>query len=203
MTVGARILGLAILAGSASARAGGFVEVVGGSGLPVGDDAWKSVVTFSPTFGVRAGATIGDWGGMLAVSWTPEVCENGQDGGLGIGEGEVSLHTYRAIASAVVRHRVAPSIAISGHAGAGVDIAVGHVGGLQDYGSSSIAGSDVGLAIDLGVGIWFDFAGGGGQWGIELALSIAHHSDRPIYQAANLTFDYTSVDADLLFGVRF
>jgi hypothetical protein len=83
--ISARILGLAILASAVSAHAGVFVEVVGGVGLPVSNDEWKSIVTFSPTVGARVGAVSNEWGGMLAVALTPEVCGNGTDGGLGIG----------------------------------------------------------------------------------------------------------------------
>jgi hypothetical protein len=201
--VSARILGLAIVATAVSAHAGVFVEVVGGVGLPVSNDEWKSMVTYSPTVGARVGVMSEDWGGMLAVAWTPEVCGNGIDGGLGIGEGDVSIHTLRALASGVVRHRVSPSITLSGRAGAGIDIAIGRVDGLQDYGSQSISGSDVGLAFEVGVGIWFDVGAGAAQFGIELGLPIAHHIDRPFYQATNLTFDYTSVDVELLLAVRF
>ena len=38
---------------------------------------------------------------------------------------------------------------------------------------------------------------------LEVATPIGRHTKQPVYQSTELTFNYTSIDLDLLFGLRF
>jgi hypothetical protein len=185
--------------GAAPARADGFAEIVGGLALPIGNDNWTNTVDPSPKLGVRAGAMAGELGGMLAIDWTPESLAN--DGGsFGIGSTNAAAHRFRAIASAVFRHRVAPRITISARAGAGLDLAHASAELTILGATSSTSDTDLGYGFELGGGAWFDV--GGTQLGVELALPIGKHTKRAS-RSGEITFDYTSIDIDLLLGIRF
>lgn len=193
------ILVLVLVAISAPARADSFAEIVGGLALPVGNDTWTKTVDPSPKLGVRAGAMSGELGGMLALDWTPETLDN-NGGSFGIGATSAAAHRFRAIASAVFRHRVAQKVTISARAGAGLDLAHASYE-LSILGStSSTSDTDLGYGFEFGGGVWFDV--GGTQLGVELALPIGKHSKRAT-QTGDITFDYTSIDIDLLLGIRF
>lgn len=194
------ILVLVLVAISAApARADSFAEIVGGLSLPVGNDNWTNTVDQSPKLGVRAGAMSGEIGGMLAIDWTPETLDN-NGGSFGIGATSAAAHRFRAIASAVFRHRVAPRITISARAGAGLDLAHASYEVTILNSTSSTSDTDLGYGFEFGGGVWFDV--GGTQLGVELALPIGKHSKRAT-QTGDITFDYTSIDIDLLLGIRF
>ena len=184
------------------ARADYFVELVGGLAIPAGTNDWTTIVTPSPKLGARGGTMFGDLGGLLAVDWTPEELGS-EEAALGIGAVHRSLDRFRVIASAMFRHRVASAITLSGRAGAGIDIAHGRVSDLLDFGTTPISNTDVGYAFEFGVGMWFDVGFGDSQIGLELAVPLGHHARQPYYRTTELTFNYTSVDIDLLVGLRF
>lgn len=193
---------LVVMLASSIARADVyFAEIAGGVSVPVADDAWTFPFSPSPKVSLGVGTMRGELGGMVSLDWTHELSKAG-DGGLGFPEGTASLDRFRLLVNAVARHRVSPSITLSARAAAGVDIAIGKVDDLQDFGGGSVAGHDIAPGAEVGVGVWFDI-GPGVQCGLEVALPVSFHRDAPFYQVMYLTFDYTSVDVDVLFAVRF
>jgi hypothetical protein len=194
------LLVLAILAASVPARADGFAELLGGLAIPAGNSNWTNTVDPSPKLQARAGemAGGGDFGGMLGIDWTPESLDN-SGGGFVVGSSSAAAHRFRAIASAIFRHRIAPRITLSGRAGAGIDIAHASVDVTVFNNTSTTSDTDLGYAFELGGGVWFDI--GSTQIGVELALPIGHHN-KQAQKAGDITFDYTDIDIDLLVGVR-
>ena len=84
-------------------------------------------------------------------------------------------------------------------AGIGVDIA--HASGSVTIlgGTGSRSDTDVGLAVELGGGVWYDF--GGTQVGGEIAVPIGNHNSAS--QNGSIPFQYALEDVDLLAVVRF
>ena len=195
-----RTIAIAILCVSVPAQADSFAELLGGLAIPVGNSNWTNLVDPSPKLQARAGAMApgADIGGMLGIDWTPESLDN-SGGGFGVGSTSVAAHRFRAIASVVFRHRIAPRITLSGRAGAGIDIAHASYDVTILNNTSSNSDTDVGYAFEFGAGVWFDV--GGTQLGFELAVPIGHHN-KQAQQTGDITFQYTDIDVDLLIGVR-
>jgi len=183
----------AVLLVPAAARADSFFEAAGGLAIPVGDSNWTKNAESSPKLALRGGAIQGELGGMLGVDWTP-VNLDAANGFL-----NPSGHRFRVLGQFIFDHHVGPKLIVSGHAGLGIDIAHAsysyNILGVMGSGSDT----DVGLAVELGGGAWYDL--GSVQIGGQLALPIGHHS-KTNPPAGEFTFDYTSYDIDLLFGVR-
>ena len=190
------LLGVAI---AVPAHADGFGEVVGGLMIPTSNDNWTNLAEPSPKLGVRAGAMSGDFGGMLGADWTPVSLDN-SGGSFGIGSTGGSAQRFRVIASAVFHHRIAPKITLSGRAGAGLDIAHASFDLTILGATSTTSDTNLGYAFDLGLGLWFDVSSV--QLGFELGIPIGHH-DKQAKQSGDIGFQYTSVDVDLLAGLRF
>ena len=191
------LLVLAVLAAPAIGHADSFVEAVGGLSSPLGDDAWTKYADTSPKLAVRAGAVSGDVGGLVSADWTPVQLDS--NGSLA-GALDTTGHEFRILANVVLQHRLAPKVSISARGGAGIDIAYGSYSVALGNSTTSHSNTDLGVAFELGGGVWFDLSSSV-QLGGELALPISHHST----QAQNLgdiAFDYTSYNIDLLFGVR-
>jgi hypothetical protein len=193
------IVALAVALPGAS-RADNFAELLGGVSVPSADNQWTSLADTSPKLQARAGAvgTTGV-GGMLQADWTPVNLKN-SGGSFGIGSADISAHRFRLLADAVIHKSIANKLVITARAGAGIDIAhaSAHVTTLGVTTDSS--DTDLGFALELGGGLWFDL--GGTQLGGELALPIGHHSKHGNNTDGNYTFDYTSYDLDILVGVR-
>jgi hypothetical protein len=190
-----------VVALPAASRADHFADVLGGLSAPSSDSQWTALADTSPKLAARAG-TVGTngLGGMLQVDWTPINLKN-SGGSFGIGSADISAHRFRVIADAVLHKAVTSRLVLSARAGAGLDIAhaSAHVSVLGVAADSS--DTDVGVALELGGGLWFDL--GSTQIGGELALPIGHHSKHGDNTNGNYTFDYTSYDLDILVGVRF
>jgi hypothetical protein len=195
-------LPLTLLAGASSARADSFFEVLGGLSIPAGDNNWTNTVDTSPKLGVRAGA-VGDkgLGGMVQADWTPENI-NASGVGFGVGSADVALHRFRILGNLVYHHPVAGKLILSARVGVGVDIA--HASASLTVLGNTVSSSDTnaGFAFELGGGLWYDL--GDVQVGGELALPVSSHSKHAngVPSDGNYSFDYTSYDFDLLFGVR-
>ena len=190
---------LALVAIGSPAHADGFGEVALGLAIPVANDNWTNLVEPSPKVAVRGGAMSGDFGGMLGLDWIPQSLDNG-GGSFGIGSTNSSVQRFRAIASAVFHHRVAPKVTLSGRAGVGIDLVHGSFDVTILGSTSTTSDTDVGYAFEFGAGVWFDLAGK--QVGFELAIPIGHHN-KHAQNSNELTADWTSVDVDLLVGLRF
>jgi hypothetical protein len=138
--------------------------------------------------GQRAGA-------MLSVDWTPI---NNNDAQFGNAV-DISTHRFRVLLSAAAQQKIGPKLYASLRIGGGIDIAYVNVHTDILGFTSDNSDTDTGLAIEPAAGLWFHT--GSMQIGGELALPLAWHDDR---NDNNVQVNgYTSVDLDLMFGVRF
>jgi hypothetical protein len=198
----ATILAAVILltAGAATARADSFLEVAGGLSIPIGDNAWTNLADTSPKLGARVGG-VNDHGlgGMIQADWTP-VSLNNSGGAFGVGSADYAAHEFRFLGDFTIHHPILPKLLLGARIGAGIDIA--HASGtvtiLGTTGSSS--DTNVGFAFEVGGGLWYQV--GDVELGGELALPMSWHSKKGNATDGNYTFDYTSYNIDLLFGVR-
>ena len=190
----------AVLLAAAPAGADSFAGAVGGVLIPLADSnsnktGWEDQVGSGPKVGIRGGATgASGLGGMVSADWTPVNYNfNNQFT-------DVSAHRFRIVAHLVFEKPVAPKVTVFGRAGGGIDIA--HASATATLGALSHTASDtdVGWAFELGGGAYFTV--GSAQIGGELALPFGGHSHKAA-DVDHITFDYTSTDIDVLFGVRF
>lgn len=185
-----------LLLAPAIARADQFVELGGGLAVPMSDDEYTDYVETSPTLFVRVGAGT-PIGGMFSIDFTP----------LAAKDANLNFNRLRFQGHVTVRKHVAPKVELSGRFGAGLDL-------LHESYDVTILGmhfegsdTDFGLALEVGGGAWFTVGSSGGvQLGVEVALPISIHStegnpNNP-NDPDNPRFDYTSVDLDVLGGVR-
>lgn len=182
-----------VLAAPLSAQADNIIELAGGFTTPVSDDQWNDYVESSPKLAVRAGTVGSKVGGLLSVDWSPLNTDD-----TGFGNVDVSAHRFRLQAMAVVHHR-AGKILASFRGGLGLDVATVSINGNFFGIQIDESDTDVGLALEVAGGIWFPV--GGVEIGGELALPISFHDDGPDNDID--LEEYTSVDLDLLFAVRF
>src|SRR6185503_9692445 len=150
------LLVTAVLAVPALAHADGNVELAGGISIPAGDNNWNNIAGTSPKLGLRLGDMVGDFGGMLQADWTP-VNLNNSGGSFGFGSTNASAHVFRVLADFAFQHHLIGHLVVSGRAGIGIDVAhaSGSVTVLGATGSRS--DTDVGLAVEFGGGVWYDF----------------------------------------------
>jgi hypothetical protein len=184
---------------TAPAHADSFGAVVGGIMIPLGDShsdnsGWSDQVSSSPKLGVQAGA-IGESGvgGMVSADWTP-ISYNYQNQAV-----DVSAHRFRIQAHVLFEKPVAPKLTLQARAGGGIDIAHASADTTILGTTFHASDTDVGWAFELGGGVWFDV--GSVKIGGELALPFGGHSHKASGNG-DITFDYTSYDVDLLFGLR-
>lgn len=182
---------------SGTAVADNFISAVGGVMLPVEDSQWTGYVDSGPKLAVRiGGAGSGNIGGMFSADWTP-ITED-EDGFAGF---DVTSHRYRLLVNVFAEHKMGPKLTALVRGGAGIDIAYVHAtADLGLLGKFDNSDSDVGLALEVAGGLWFQ-AGESVQLGGELALPLGFHGDR---DENSITLEeYSSLDIDLLFGLRF
>lgn len=186
---------LAILAVATPARADSFVELAGGISIPLGDDEWADLVETSPTLAVRAGSVPNNIGGFLSVNWMPANTDaQGWSGPFT--SGDVSAHRFRLIAGPMYRHQLSNTLAVTGRAGVGADIAHASVEGTVLGTSFESSETDVGFALEFGGGVWFKV--GSVEIGGEVAIPFGFHNDDNM----DIDFDYTSYDFELFGAVR-
>jgi hypothetical protein len=187
-----------LLVTAGAAHADGNLELAGGVSIPAGDSNWENIAKTSPKLGVRIGDFFTqDLGVMLQADWTP-VSLNNSGAAFGIGEAAFAAHVFRVLIDFAGQHHVTEHIVLSGRAGIGIDIA--HASGSISVGgvSGSRADTDVGLAVEFGGGVWYDF--GGTQVGGEIAVPIGNHSAAS--ENGSFAFQYAMWDVDILAGVR-
>jgi hypothetical protein len=179
------------------AAADNFISAVGGVMLPVEDGQWTDYVDSGPKLAVRiGGAGSGNIGGMFSADWTPITEDNEGFAGL-----DITSNRFRLLVSVFADRKMGPKLTAQVRAGAGIDIAYVHVtGDLGPFGRVDNSDSDVGLALEVAGGLWFQ-AGEGLQVGGELALPLGFHGDRD--ENNIMLEEYSSLDIDLLFGLRF
>ncbi len=192
------LLASAVLAAaSGTAVAENFVSAAGGVMLPVADEDWTDYVESGPKLGVRIGGSgTGDVGGMFSADWSPLTEDDQGFGNLA----EVSSDRFRLLVHAYNDRRMGNKLRATIRAGAGIDITRVHISTNLGPLSSDTRDTDVGLAVEVGGGLWFE-AGPSLQVGGELALPLSFHADDSD-DDIDLN-DYSSLDIDLLFGIRF
>jgi hypothetical protein len=184
---------------AATAHADGNLELAGGISIPAGDNNWENIAHTSPKLGVRIGDFFkgGDFGVNLQFDWTP-INLNNSGSSFGVGDAAANAHVFRILIDPSFQHHVTEHIVLSGRVGIGMDIAhaSGSVSVLGFTGSRS--DTDVGLAVEFGAGVWYDF--GEAQVGGEIAVPIGNHSSPS--ENGSIPFQYAMYDIDLLAGVR-
>lgn len=189
---------LAFLAVATPAHADSFVELAGGISIPLGDDVWTDSVETSPTLAVRAGSVPNNIGGFLSVNWMPANTDAQGWSIPGVTTGDISAHRFRLIAGPMYRHQLSNTLAVTGRAGIGADIAHTSVEGtLPIVGRFEESETDVGFALDFAGGIWFRV--GSVEIGGEVSIPFGFHDD---VNDSNVNFDYTSYDFEIFGAVR-
>ena len=182
-----------ILLAPAAAHADQILEIGGGIAVPMSDDEYTDYVETSPTLFIRVGGGA-PIGGLFSVDFTP----------LAAKAESLNFNRLRFQGHITVRKSVAPKVELSGRFGAGLDLI--HESFDLTLGGAHFEGSDtdLGLALEVAGGAWFTVgASGGVQIGVEVALPISIHStEGNPNDPNNARFDYTSVDLDVLGGVR-
>lgn len=176
----------------------GFLALLAGLQLPVGDSDWKDIADPSPKLAVRAGAMQHGLGGMVSVDWTGEQLTSKYSNPNGFDTG-ASAYRFRLLGHVVVERAFGPKLVLDGRLGAGLDVAHGSYDFTLLGQHSQDSRSDVGWAFELGGGAWWNL--GSMEIGGEVALPIGSH-DTPS-KNGTIGFVYTSYDIDLLFGLRF
>ncbi len=173
-----------------------FAELAGGLVAPVSNDDWTSAVEPSFKLAARLGSDAPGLGFMASVDWTPLAADSSL----------ISFNRFRILGHLQFRSRIAKNATLSGRFGAGVDIL--HESAeitIPLIGTVKGSDSDLGIAFEAALGAWFDV--GSLQLGGEVALPIGYHSSagNPNNPADpnDAKFDYTSVDIDVMLGVRF
>ncbi|HEY6033000.1 MAG TPA: hypothetical protein VIV58_02040 [Kofleriaceae bacterium] len=192
----------AVLLTGGAAYADSFLEVAGGLSIPVGDSNWTNLADTSAKLGARFGAMNDQGlGAMLQADWTP-VNLNYPGGGTAGASIDYAGHEFRFLADFTIHHPILPKLLFGGRAGIGLDIAHASLTTTLGNSTSSISDTDLGLALEFGAGLWYPI--GDVQIGGEIALPISTHSKHGtlLPTDGHFTFDYTSYDIDLLFGVR-
>ncbi len=188
-----RALAIALVVTAASsAQASPFIELGGGLIVPLSDSTYTDSVDPSVGLAARIGAG-GKLAGMFSFEWDP-LASNLQ---------YVSFNRFRFLGHVVLHHAVSPTLELTGRLGAGIDLlhesTEGTILGVRFQGSDS----NLGLALELGAGGWFSVGSGGTQVGVELAIPIGYHTDDNTPSTAdNANWDFTSVDLQILGGLR-
>lgn len=189
---------VAILVVTSPARAETFLDLEGGISIPMGDSDWTDSAESSPKLGLRIGAFPHEIGGFIAADWTP-VNTDTQGWSVPGASGDISAHRFRLLGGAMVHHNLSNTLAVTGHAGIGTDIAHASYTVTILGNSSTRSDTDAGLAVELGAGAWFRL--GSMEVGGEVNFPIGTHD----HDAGNdgIGFHYTSYDLELLGGIRF
>lgn len=184
-------VGLAVLAPSI-ARAETYFELGGGLVLPTSDDDYTDFADPSVALAARIGGG-GAIGGMFSVEWAPIAAD----------PDNFTFNRFRLLGHVVVHHRLSSKAEIVGRFGAGLDIIHSKFEATTIIGRVEGSDSDVGVAFEAAGGVWFGVGSGSTQVGVEMALPIGYHNkDGKALDANDQTFDYTSVDIEILGGVR-
>jgi hypothetical protein len=188
------IIALALLAVATPASADSYVGLAAGVAVPVSDESYTDAVNNSPVLGLRVGSSPGAIGGYLSFEWTPIDAEADDTPGI-----DVSAHRFRILVGPEFQHPVSNTLAVTGRAGVGIDIAHASYTADTIIGRFESSETDMGLALEFGGGVWFRL--GGLQVGGELSLPISIHDDDP--DERDFDYDYTAIDVQLLAGIRF
>lgn len=176
----------------------GLVEGIAGGSVALAGSDWRSSAELSPAVTGRFGAMHGGFGGLLAITWTPQRLTS-PSAVLPFGTSEHSLHLFRFVAEAVAEHRVTPQLALDARAGAGIDVGYVSFQHLVSGTASNEQATDIGLAAEAGGDAWWT-VGEGVDLGASLTLPYTHHGGTTT--ASESVLSYSSLDVELLLGVR-
>lgn len=188
----------AIAVAPSRARADTFLDLQGGISIPVGDSDWTDLADSSPKLGLRIGAIPHEIGAFVAADWTP--VNTDQQGWSGpLTSADISAHRFRVMGGVMFHHPLSNTIAVTGHGAIGADIAHANIS-VDVLGThTETSDTNTGLGFAFGGGVWF--RAGSLEVGGELQLPVAfHHDDN---KNDSIPYDYTSVDLELVGGVRF
>jgi hypothetical protein len=179
-----------------TAAADNFLQAQGGIMIPVEDSDWSDYVESGPKLAVRLGGSGGGQNGlMVSADWSPLTEDDD-----GFSNVDVSAHRFRVLANVYTERSMGPKLVAVVRAGLGIDITKIEASvDLGPLGRTEADDTDAGLALEVAGGLWFQ-AGGNVQVGGELAFPISFHADDE-EDDIDLN-DYSSLDVDLLFGVR-
>ncbi|MBI4511276.1 MAG: hypothetical protein HY698_16705 [Deltaproteobacteria bacterium] len=179
---------------SPAADAQGFLEVVTGAAVPIGDDRYADVVDTRYKLGLRAGG----FGGSvfesarlaveLGADWTPSDTE------LDSSLINVDIHRFRFLAGIRLLGAVGKNALLFARLAGGLDW-------IRAEGTASLLGfratyeeDDYGLALEPGVGALFRIGGLG--LGFQLAAPFAFHDDDD--EGDGVDYEYKAYDFDML-----
>jgi hypothetical protein len=191
---------LLLLPSAPRARADGyaFAHFLAGGTLPLGNSDWTGSVDPSPKLEARVGGMSGSFGGMVSGDWTFEQLRS--KNAILPTATKIAIGRLRVLGHIVFERRLSAKLLFDASAGAGVDLQ------YVDY-TVAVAPNPMhrsetyqGYAFELAAAAWFD-VGPNVQVGGLLALPISQHSTE-LREGATAGFNYTSVDLDVLFGVR-
>ena len=183
-----------LCAAATPALADSYVGLAAGLALPMSDEQYTDTVDSSPVIGLRVGAVPNKIGGYLSFEWMPANLETDEVFGL-----DVTAHRFRLMVGPELHHPVSNTLSVTGRAGIGLDIAHSNVSGTILGTTVDDSETDVGLGFEFGGGLWAHV--GGVHVGGEIALPVGIHDDDP--DEMDYNYDYTAVDLQLLFSVRF
>lgn len=184
---------LAVLVLATPAHADSFVDLFGGISIPVAEEDWTDTVETSPKLGVRVGAFPNNAGVYVGADWMP-VNTDYQDNAFA----DVSAHRFRLMAGAIFHQNLSNTLAANFRGGVGADIGYVSVSGEAFGVRYEDSETDTGFGFELAGGIWAKF--GNMEIGGDVQLPVAMHDDD---NTDDIDLDYTSIDIELLFGVRF
>lgn len=192
---------LAVIAIPSMVAAEPVGELTGGLAIPTSNSDWTNVADASPKLRVAGGAVSATGlGGLLTFDWTPVSLDNSGGSFGGLGGADISAHRFRVLANATFDRAITPKVVLAGRIGGGIDIARASARVTVLGATTTSSDSDLGFAFEFAAGLWV--AVGSVEVGGELALPIGHHDKRGNGSDGNYTFDYTSLDVDLMIGVR-
>jgi hypothetical protein len=186
---------LACVLAASRASAESFVIFDAGMAVPISDSDWTNLADPSLKLAVRAGGGRPDVAGYVSFDFTPVSFANPPN------FGDLSGQRYRTLVGIQVWKQLVPNVHIDGRIGVGIDIAHASYT-LTILGTTSHASdTDVGYAFEPAAGLWFDI-GPSAKVGFELGFPLGHHDKTGNVQNGEFTFKYTSVDLDLMGGIR-
>ena len=182
------------------AAADTFLDLHGGIAIPIADNDWTDTAESSPTLGLRVGAVPNEIGGYVSGDWVPQNTDT-TGGTFPGGSTEVSAHRFRLMGGVLFHHNLSNTLALTGRGGIGTDIA--HASYTVNIlgNSRTTSDTDAGLGFEFAGGVWF--RAGSLEIGGEAAIPIGIHDHDVPNNGNGIAMHWTSVDLELLGGVRF
>ncbi|HEY5927890.1 MAG TPA: hypothetical protein VIV11_39660 [Kofleriaceae bacterium] len=179
----------------------GVLRFTGGTGLPIEDDTWAQSANNSPKLAAGVGGVFyRNIGAMFTADFTIVRLDDNQDL-FAIGTSNEKLRRARLLGNLLYEiPNVAPRLSLCVRAGIGADLtwaSYDRFAGGTNYPRSLTHG---GLALEVAMAAWW-FVGPGFEVGAEFALPISHYASETAPGGAT-GFRYTSLDLDLMLGVR-